>query len=174
MKHSDSFRRVWSRVQGSYESGYCVYERGMQAAMYMALTSEFPDKHVVVEPRWEQSGKKCIPDLAIVCNERIVDIFELKFAPKWYPHYREDEKKLLGYSGKQYVSLKPYSGDSRDPLPISPDCRLHFVVIGKSDSQAVYPEHISDRVLLWYGRISQDSKKYTWGICNGRKQNYAL
>ena len=34
----DAFRRVWTRVREAYESGYMIYERGLQAALVKSLS----------------------------------------------------------------------------------------------------------------------------------------
>ncbi|MDD9997657.1 MAG: hypothetical protein OXQ89_07925 [Rhodospirillaceae bacterium] len=120
-----------------------------------------------MEPHWE----KRIPDIVIVRDEEIVDIFELKFAPHWYPDYQGDIHKLLHYNGVQHVVLDPVTGHWGDPLPISANCRLHFAVVGRSDSDAVRPENISDQVFLWYGRIGQEENE--WGVCQGEQHNHA-
>lgn len=155
------FASVWGHVETIYQSGYCLYEGGLQAALYKELSREFPDWGIVVEPRW----KNRIPDIVIVNGNEIIDIFELKFVPHWYPAFAKDIKKLLGYYGEQPVKLDPRTASCGNSLPIRADCRLHFVAVGRSDSKAVWPEHINDRVCLWYGRIGENCRE--WGIARG-------
>lgn len=156
------FAAVWAGVETIYESGYCLYEGGLQAALYKELSLEFSDCGIVIEPRWETQ----IPDIVIVNENEIVDIFELKFVPHWYPAFARDIKKLLGYCGAQPVTLNPRTAKWGNPLPISTDCRLHFVAVGRSDSKAVSPAHINNRVFLWYGRIGENGRE--WDIARGR------
>ena len=169
MELLDQYRKVWRNVRRIYEMGYCVYERGLQAAMYKELSDQFPEKNIVVEPRWKQSKVKYIPDLIIASRDEIIDIFEIKFVPWGYPVYEEDEKKLLNYKGEHYVKLDPNSGDSCAPLPIIENCRLHLVIVGKSDSSAFQPNKISNKIILWYGKISEHPNWSDWGVCAGEK-----
>ena len=152
---------IWDRVKTKYESGYILYERGLQAALYMELSKEFPDWGIVVEPHWESN----IPDMVIVRSNEITDIFELKFVPTWYPEFRADIQKLLAYEGLQHVMLNPVTGHWVDTLPIRADCQSHFVVVGNHESEAVWPKYINDQILLWYGRIGEQNIQ--WGICRG-------
>lgn len=175
MDHLEVYERVWARVRKTYESGHMVYEPDLQAALYAELRQELPLRGVVVEPLWENipSMETVRPDLVIVSNNEIVDICELKFVPHWHEiNFEYDIQKLLGYQGlqdPQHVTLNPSTGRWGEPLPISPDCRLHFVVVGNSESKAVWPENISDRVIHWYGRVGQEPRH--WGVCKGENPN---
>ena len=160
----DRFRRVWNAVRTKYDSGYIVYERGLQAALHTALCEMFeflPESGIVVEPHWDNQ----IPDMVIVQSREITDIFELKFAPHWWPQFQADTDKLLAYKGSQHVTLDPSTGEWDEPSPIRTDCRLHFVVVGQHNAAAVDPRNLPDRIFLWYGRIDGDKSK--WGVCRG-------
>ena len=77
INYEQLYNRVWNRVREIYDTGYCLSERGLQAALYTELRREFPKAGIVVEPRWEIT----IPDVVIVSSDEITDIFELKFVP---------------------------------------------------------------------------------------------
>ena len=80
------------------------------------------------------------PDLVIVDEKKITDIFELKFAPHHCPdRWEEDIPKLLGYvtnadRQKCPVSLDPVTGQlekrwaeySQERLQVPDDCRAAF------------------------------------------------
>ena len=163
MSNYESYKQVWERMKVLYDTGYCVSERGLQAALYTELKCEFPKKSIVVEPRWGKHN----PDMVIVGGDEITDIFELKFVPHAYPRFHYDIDKLLQYQGSQDVKLNPVTGRWCVKLPIHRDCLLHFVVVGNSKAQAVLPENIPTRILLWHGRISIDGCE--WGVCSGIK-----
>ena len=171
MDQMNEFRRAWVRVGETYRSGSMVYERGLQAALYEALRGEFRERRVVVEPRWGEQPNVQVPDLVIVSQNYISDIFELKFTPHWQLPIGEiddDIRKLLGYRGEQHVTLDPLTGQWDDePLPIRADCRRHIVVVARANSPAVLPENIPDQLILWYGRIHVDPNRRCWGICQG-------
>ena len=170
------FHRVWERVRKRYETEFMVYERGLQAALYMELYTEFPDWAVVVEPEWKINESRVKPDLVIVRDGEIADIFELKFHPWWCPPFdpkiKNDIDKLLSYQGERDVMLNPYDGssDGVEPLPIRPDCGLHFVVVSRPgenipDPIRLWLPQISDRILLWYGIVNLPNPQ--WGIRRG-------
>ncbi len=162
------YRRVWARVRKTYESGFMVSESGLQAALYMELRREFRAKGVVVGPHWENR----IPDMTIVSDNQVSDILELKFVPKPknYPVYEENVRKLLEYRDEHHVRIDPFTGQRDKPLPIRSNCRLHFVVIGQSGSDAVWPENISDRIIHWFGRVSAKKDDRHWDVCHGKNR----
>ena len=180
----DAFLRVWNSVRETYLSGYMVYERGLQAALYYELRREFPERKVVVEPRWGEEPNVKRPDLVLVSRNEISDIYELKFKPHW-PVPMEgkegiqlDIKKLLDYEAKQHVTLDPLTGqwDKDEGLFIRDDCRRHIVVVTRANSPAVQPENIPGQLILWYGRIGPyldpigvDPDPNCWGICQGEQ-----
>ncbi|MDE0193896.1 MAG: hypothetical protein OXQ90_21295 [Gammaproteobacteria bacterium] len=161
----DQFRGIWDAVRQEYQKGHIVYERGLQAALYSALRGAFPDKGIVVEPRWDNQ----IPDIVVVESGEITDIFELKFAPHWWPRFKADTKKLLAYKKAQaeHVTLCPATGKWACRSPIRNGCRLHFAVVGQCDAAAVNPRYLPDRILLWYGRIGGETSQ--WDVCRGEK-----
>lgn len=160
------YQQVWQRVRVRYMSGTIVYERGLQAALYAELYESFPKWDIVVEPHWETQ----IPDLIIVESKRITDIFELKFVPHNSPQFQGDTQKLLEYSGEHPSTLNPKTGHWEEPLPISKDCRLHFVVVGRHNSKALYPENIRKGVNLWFGRVCEceNDGPFLWDITEGK------
>ena len=168
-----TFRQVWAHVREVYESRFCVYERGLQAALYCELRRAFPNRGIVVEPQWHNQGPdKIIPDMVIVTGNEISDIFELKFAPHWMPDDVQNEiQKLLSYQGCENVTLDPLTGQWDQRLPIRPNCRRHFVAVSNLNLWAIPPEEISDQVILWYGRVSEAPEPHHWGVCQGENPN---
>lgn len=163
-----AYKCVWKKVHEAYKTGYCIYERGLQALLYKELSTKFPRKHAVIEPHWDD----VVPDVVIVSKDEITDIFEIKFVPAGYPKYQKDIEKLEKYGkykGKVKCKWKNPYEDDLESLQISTNCNLHFVVVGRDDSPAVKPENISNQIILWYGRISQDSDNDCWGISEGKK-----
>ena len=155
------YKKIWQRVKGVYRKGFCVSERGLQAALYTELQKELSsDSHVVVEPTWTTfDGKVAKPDLVIVEGEKITDIFELKFVPHYDAEWKEDIKKLFRYTEKrderhpQYpVRLDPKTGQWDADFPVQDGCLLHFVVVARRDSAnstAVWPDALKKEVRKW-------------------------
>lgn len=167
----EAFNRVWARVREAYESGYILYERGLQAAMYEALRKEFPERRFVVEPHWGEQEHRKIPDMVVVSRREISDILELKFQPHRKLPLEEIENtiaNLLEYEGEQHVMLDPPAGQWADPLPIRGDCRRHLVIVARADSPTVLPRYIPDQIIHWYGRVAPDPEQREWEVCQGR------
>lgn len=124
-----------------------MYESGLQCALYKEISLEFSDVHIAVEPYC--NGEH--PDLVIVKNSVITDILELKFKPGGYPEFKNDIRRLSDYVGDNnrscYTSIDPISGYTGEgyapPLPVPKDCRLHFVVVSRPDSDALDSELIA-------------------------------
>lgn len=169
-----AYNRVWARVRETYESGYILYERGLQAAMYEALRKEFPERRFVVEPHWGEQEHRTIPDMVIVSRREISDILELKFTPHYRLPLAEVENaiaNLLEYEGEQHVMLDPLTGHWADPLPIRGDCRRHLVVVARANAPAVDPVNIPDQIIHWYGRVPQEPEQpeqREWRVCQGQ------
>lgn len=150
----EDYEDVWRCVERSYRNGYCWSERGLQAALYAELR-KIRGVNVVVEPTWESAR----PDLVIVRNNKITDIFEIKFSPHtefpdcWFADdTRSDVQKLRGYIGKEYpVCLEPKTGqwDQSHCLPVQGDCRLHFVAVARRGVDEQWPP--CDGVTRWCG-----------------------
>ena len=108
------YTKVWREIEKYYHTGYCVSERGLQAALYAELSQKLKGAHVIVEPPWEVGSCRCTPDLVIVEDKHITDIFELKFVLDHYAHLKGDIRKLLKYGAgegcKYPVSLNPKHG----------------------------------------------------------------
>ena len=96
------YKKIWQRVECEYRKGFCVSERGLQAALYAELRKKLAsDIHVVVEPTWNTAdGEVRRPDLVIVEGGKITDIFELKFVPRGYAMWQEDIENLFRYIEK--------------------------------------------------------------------------
>ena len=170
------YEGIWCHIKALYYRGFCVSERGLQAALYADLQRMLPDVDIVVEPTWMVDGKEKTPDLVIVERNEITDIFELEFVPHYYADFNEDIGKLLRYdanSAKGYnVSLNPTTGQWERNLPVSDSCLLHFVVVANLKSAAVWPESLEEEVpelknnqgILnhWFGRTSGSDGE--WGI----------
>ena len=168
------YKEIWQRVKGVYCKRFCVSERGLQAALYTELQKELSsDSHVVVEPTWDKGR----PDLVIVEERKITDIFELKFVPHNDVKWEEDIKKLFRYikkRGERYpVCLDPKTGQWEDSLPVQDGCLLHFAVVARHDAEAVWPDDLKKEVRKWntdnekwnhwFGRTGTDDGE--WGYC---------
>ena len=90
------FKRIWRAVRKHCKDGYCISELGLQALLLLELRSAFQD-HVLVEPTWTLGPNPAFPDIVLITDERITDIFELKFMPHYFPDLRYDIKKLISY-----------------------------------------------------------------------------
>ena len=172
------YKEIWQRVKGVYCKGFCVSERGLQAALYTELQKEMSsDSHVVVEPTWDTGNREVArPDLVIVEREKITDIFELKFVPHNYVEWEQDIETLFRYikkRGERYpVCLDPKTGQWEDSLPVQDGCLLHFVVVARHDAEAVWPDDLKKEVRKWntdnekwnhwFGRTGTDDGE--WGI----------
>lgn len=172
---------LWNRVKEKYERGYCVSERGLHAELFCEISRVLPDSaHVIVEPTWTVADNMKTPDLVIVKNERITDIFELKFVPHHYAHWKLYLRKLLGYGANPDecydVRIVPRTGKWKPAIPIDPTCRRHFVAVSKYDAGAVWSEllrkevqHLAERLHeithYWYGRVRGNTEEdQQWGI----------
>ena len=172
------YKEIWQRVKGVYCKGFCVSERGLQAALYAELRKErASDIHVVVEPIWDTGNREVAkPDLVIVEREKITDIFELKFVPHHYARWARDIEKLFRYvkkCGERYpVCLDPKTGQWEDSLLVQDGCLLHFVVVARHDAKAIWPDDLKKEVRKWntdnekwnhwFGRTGTDDGE--WGI----------
>ncbi len=73
------FEKIWLQVKKEYLGGFVVSEKTLQALLYHRLRTEIRDVNVIAEPTWELDDGIKKPDLVIVRNNFITDIFELKF-----------------------------------------------------------------------------------------------
>ena len=157
----EQFTEIWSAVKTEYEYGLVVSERNLQAVLFGKIQKVIPDISVIAEPTWELDGQMH-PDLVIVRNNFITDIFELKFM-KSYDEWREDVNKLIVYveTNNGYpVFLDPDTGDYAETRRIHDNCRLHFVIV--ADCAA---EGVQDITLQNYLRDSfpnRANKFYHW------------
>lgn len=143
------YKRVWGHVEKEYRARRCWSERNLQALLFEGLRQD--GCHVVVEPTWGNAK----PDLVVVREERIADIFELKFSPHTgYRNEWDDINKLLGYIGKKGCpwTLDPKTGqwDESHCLQVKDDCRLHFVAVARRGAEEEWPGP-DDGVSRWYG-----------------------
>ena len=166
----DIYRNSWAWVRQAYEDGFIVSEHGLQAALYCALRTNLPPSiQIVAEPTWTVGGNNRRPDLVLVEDGSITDIFELKFEPHAYPNWEEDADRLRLYvesaPAPQYpVRIDPKTGKWADPLPVQTGCRLHFVAVAQYDARAVKqrPNPITNlHINHWYGRIGGEGE---WDI----------
>ena len=122
----------------------------------------------VVEPNWQGQ----VPDIVVVGKGAITDIFELKYVPHYYPDFKQDIQKLASYveDGQKFpVSIDPETGQWRDPLPVSPDCRLHFVAVGKPDAEALDTNAVRQHIKQLEGHAlyhwqGQSGEKRVWEV----------
>ena len=173
------FEKLWNRVRDRYELGYCVSERGLQAALFFEISDSLQDSAVIVEPTWIIAGRLTIPDLVIVENDLITDIFELKFVPHGCADSKSDLKKLLSYrtdsEERHPIHLDPQIGAWDRRMPIGRACQLHFVAVSSYEAAAVWPESLPSEasdlaaglheITHWYGRVGGNTdKECQWGI----------
>ena len=192
----ETYRRIWSRVKEVYDTGYVMSEAGLQTALHAELQKELKGVHVVVGPTWYDERDKPMwrPDLVIVDEKKITDIFELKFAPHHCPdRWEEDIPKLLGYvtnadRQKCPVSLDPVTGQlekrwaeySQERLQVPDDCRLHFVAVARQGCPAVsLPEVLKvpafincNRTLIhWFGCTGDNGGEWDIQCVTNASQN---
>ena len=161
----DLFTEIWSQVKTEYENGLVVSERNLQAVLFGKIRKAMPSTFVIAEPTWKLDGKRRSPDLVIVRNNFITDIFELKFMTS-YDAWRKDVKKLIDYvetNNRYPVFLNPYTGDYAEKNRIHNRCRLHFVIVADCKAEGVqeltlqdylrdsFPKH-ANKFHHWIGR----------------------
>ena len=163
------YRQVWREVRDIYREGHCMTERGLQSALYMQLRNGLERCcSVVVEPKWERNNWEAKPDLVIVENECITDIFEIKWAPNHrLQRWRPDIQKLREYVRRDaapgyQVSIDPTTGTGDNGrnvhyLRLHQECQLHFVGVSRDDDPAgrdVLPElDQCPAIHLWRGPV---------------------
>ena len=165
----EHFRDIWLQVKDEYLGGFVVSEKTLQALLYHLLRTKILDVNVIAEPTWKLGdGKKTKrPDLVIVKNELITDIFELKFMQTYSKREWRDVKKLIGYvetNNNGYpVSLCPSTGEWAESMDICANCRLHFVIVAECIAREVntqklqsylgkkFPNH-ANNFYHWTGR----------------------
>ena len=163
----EHFRDIWLQAKDEYLGGFVVSEKTLQALLYHLLRTEILDVNVIAEPTWKSGDGKLTkrPDLVIVKNELITDIFELKFM-QTYGRWR-DVNKLIGYvetNNNGYpVSLCPSTGKWAESMNICTNYRLHFVIVAECIAREVntqnlqsylgkkFPNH-ANKFYHWTGR----------------------
>lgn len=165
------YKKIWKRLKKEYLTGFCVSERGLQAALYTEFRKTLPTVSVVAEPKWTVGSKPMTPDLVIVEKGRITDIFELKFKPHYYVPWKKDIEKLCCYvkkSDERYpVRLDPETGQWKEDLPVQKGCLLHFVEVGKR-RRPRDPLPTDKNLYHWFGCTSKDDDE--WDIKLARAQ----
>ncbi len=176
----EHYRKIWERIRETYYTGYMKVEHGLQAALYAEFRIILPNVNVVVEPRWYVNGKRRHPDLVIVEEETITDIFELKFKPWGEPKFKKDINRLLEYPDYQEYPVRLSAYEDPDTyqernLPLHQDVRLHFVAVGLHNAPAVQPHRLVEempvlqenpgRLNHWFGRVRGDTaENREWSI----------
>lgn len=179
-KRHEKFIKAWKRVRVRYEEGFCVSERGLQAHLVSSLELEFHEQKIIVEPSWKTSANhRVVPDVVMINEKTITDIFELKFMPHHYAEFEGDVDKLVNYAADRQASfpvcINTETGEWRDSkYPLSPDLALHFVVVANTNAKAVYPkivgkcptvQNVKGRFNHWFGRTGKGcSAANTWNI----------
>ena len=182
IKTEDKYRNAWCSVHAAFQEGFCISERGLQSALASALSENFPEKNVVIEPVWEIPRvhirrKRYIPDIVLVEDMKISDIFELKFVPHDKADIEDDVEKLALYSARSNehfpVRLEPCTGQwSDEEASIREDCQFHFVAVAQADAAAVWTESLkvgaklsgTGRFHHWYGRVGREEWDISFGI----------
>lgn len=163
-----AYENSWAMVQEAFHNGFMVSESCLQAALYTALQDNLPlAVHIVAEPRWTVAGQTRYPDLILIEDNEITDIFELKFTPQGACVWTMDFIKLHAYVRGEPLypaRLDPQTGQWTDSLPVRDDCRLHFVAVARYDALAVWPPLLGgDGIHQWFGRVG-GSDKDVWDI----------
>lgn len=177
----NKYRNAWCCVHAAFQEGFCISERGLQSALASALNEEFPEKKLVIEPVWEIPReqirrKRYLPDIVLVEDMKISDIFELKFVPHSYAKFERDIEKLSLYSASSNerfpVQINQCTGRWTDEeASIRKDCQFHFVAVAQADAAAVCTESLkvgakfsgTGRFNHWYGRVGE-VEHAKWGI----------
>jgi len=170
------YRKAWSGVETVFQEGFCISERGLQSALASTLKDQFPEKKVVIEPVWKIRRKQYVPDIVLVEDMKISDIFELKFVPHSYAKFERDIEKLVSYSKcsdeRFPVRLDTCTGEWKDDAAsLRADCKFHFVAVAQADAAAVCTESLkigaklsgTGRFSHWYGRVGKEERA-KWGI----------
>ena len=138
------YLEIWRRIGNLYIDGYIANERTLQAELYAELRKELPGVHIVVEPTWNVGNDSMKPDLVIVEEDQITDVFELKFRiaapPLSFKDVEKDIQKLLHYVVKEKyypVRLDHFTRMTIDDTPVWDACRLHFVSVTNARTAAV-------------------------------------
>lgn len=73
--------KSWGQVRFEYMCGRIASERNIQAILYCALRECLPENvHIVIEPTWDVGGNNRSPDMVLVEDGVITDIFDWKFS----------------------------------------------------------------------------------------------
>ncbi len=175
-----SLQEVWEQVGEDYKKGLINSESCLQAVLYKVLREKaesMGNAKVFVEPviDYHESGSpKLKPDLLLCEDNKIKAIFELKFAPSWYPDVRGDldkYKNLLNENTNHspyYAERIPNTGGWCDPvLNLSDDTVFILTVIGQHDSESVSFDKIKpllnndklhQNLCLMAGKVYDESK----------------
>lgn len=172
----EKYRNAWKAVSSEFQEGYCVSERGLQSALASALKAQFPEMAVVIEPRWIIESIAYVPDIVLVNDMKISDVFELKFVPHSYVVFESDMKKLALFSDCSHIGfpvrLNPSTGIwTNDKGTLHDECQFHFVAVAQADAAAVCTESLTSKVPLsgtgrlhhWYGSVGA-KKGGKWDI----------
>lgn len=160
--------KSWEHVRFEYMCGRIASEHNLQAILYCALRECLPESvHIIIEPTWDVGGNDRSPDMVLVEDGVITDIFELKYVPHYRPEFKYDIAKLhdyvAGFPLRYPVYVDPNTGQWADPLPIAGGCRLHFVVVGQHRATAVNPSSLpgGNGINHWFGQVGNSP---AWGI----------
>ena len=158
----EHYRAIWQEIRKAYDDGFVTTEATLQALLFGKLGKE-KGVHVVAEPTWWINNARKNPDLVVVQNGEITDILELKL--DFYPKYQDDIDKLRLYAQHCDSGISAKLGPDtmkQKMVPISDDCRLHFVAIALHDAAAIdqkmfesLPEKLQTnrRLYHWFGSI---------------------
>lgn len=175
---NDIFKGLWQKAKEKYYTGYCISERNLQSVLYSLLISKFQKAQVIIEPSWYFEKDRIVPDIVLIEDGYIRDIFELKFMPYGNTKFEADLRKLLRIGSKTQefpVRLDPSTGQWDSNRLNSKNCELHFVSVARNDSAAVWPESVKEELGKvstlrrplnhWFGRIPYgENKNEEWSI----------
>lgn len=165
------YRIVWREIRAVFREGYCVYEADLQAELYRHFLKRLPFCKVVAQRKWENAlGGEKKPDLVVVEEDMITDIFELKIVTQNWAEWQKDADKLKKYvsthgPGEYPVRICPETGNWDRTARLHENCLLHFVAVCQHDAEAVSSplEGLRERKINhWFGPVGAED--CSWGI----------
>lgn len=174
---------IWKAIYSTYKKGICLSERNLQAIMFSEL-QKIHENTVIVEPSWWIDSKTYRPDIVVIRDNSIVQIFELKFSvvvklqdsvtKKWV----DDIEKLKVYfqnrtkttNGTHYfIQLDPEKGKYNNICSnnINNECEYNIAIITNGIDEKTICSSIKKKINfsepkinLWYMSITEKKHDY--------------
>lgn len=107
-------QKIWNSVlEGPFQDGMIGFERQLQGYLFYELINHLPHHKIWLEPMVYLTGNRLDgkkPDIIITKGRKIVGVWELKFNPWGYVHFKDDIQKLL-----EFEKL----GNTNETIPLS-------------------------------------------------------